>query len=596
MARLFRRFILRGGNFIPAALILALAVGAPGCTSKSKNEPPGTLHLASIAKIKGLDPAFADDLYSGLEVQKGYDSLYQYHYLKRPFQLIPNLAESMPEMSADRKTLTIKLKKGVVFHDDPCFKESGGKGREFIAEDVVYTYKRLADPKINSTGWWIFDEKIVGLNEWREAASKAGKADYAAAVEGLKAVDPYTIQIKLTKKSEQFIYFLAMTFASIVPREAVAFYDKEFLNHVVGTGPFRLEEFHGSSKIVWVRNPTYRKDLYPSEGEPGDKEAGLLEDAGKQLPFADKLVMTIYEESQPLWLNFMKGNLDFVAIPKDNFGVAVTPSKELAPEFVQKGIKLQKTPMLDITHYSFNMHDPLMGKNKYLRQAMSLAYDSGPLIELFYNGRAVAAQGPIPPGLAGYDKDFKNPHRQFNLAKAKELMAKAGYPDGKGLPPIEYVTQSDSTNRQMTEYAQKSFGAIGVTLKVNTYSWPEFQASVKNKKGQLWSFAWGADYPDAENFLQLFYSKNVSPGPNDANYANPEYDKLYEKALTLPDSAERTAIYKKMVSLLSEDCPWIFGVHRLRYDLNHPWLKNYKYHDVEHSRHKYLRVDPALKK
>lgn len=563
------------------------------CTSKTKSDPPGTLRLSLSSKIKGMDPIFADDLYSGTEVARTYEGLLQYHYLKRPYVLVPNLAEAMPEISKDGKTLTFKLKKGVLFQDDPCFKESSGKGREMTAEDVVYSFKRLADPKLMSSGWWLFDGKIAGLNEWRET-SKDG-ANYAAPVEGLKAIDRYTVQITLKQRNSQFIYALAMPFSFVVPREAVEHYGKEFINHPVGTGPFRIQEFNPNSKLVWVKNPTFRKETYPSEGEKGDKEAGLLDDAGKPLPFADKMIVQIFEESQPMWLTFLSGKLDAAGIPKDNFQQAVTPNKDLSPDLKAKGIQLTKSADLDITHYSFNMADPLLGKNKYLRQAMSLAYDQAQYNELFYNGRAVAAQGPIPPGIEGYDPEFKNPFRQYNVARAKELMAKAGYPDGKGLAPLEYNTLADSTSRQSAEYAQKMFGAIGVQLKVNTYSWPEFQASVKNKKGQIWSFAWAADYPDAENFLQLFYSKNVSPGPNDSNYRNPEFDKLYEQALQLPDSPERTALYKKMVALIVEDCPWIFGAHRIVFSLTQPWLKNFKRHAFDHGAAKYYRVDPALK-
>jgi len=552
--------------------------------------------LASPEKIKGLDPAHADDLYSGTEVGRVYEGLLQYHYLKRPYVLIPNLAESMPEISADGKTLTFKLKKGVLFQDDASFKETGGKGRELTAEDFIYSFKRLADPKVASSGWWVFDEKIAGLNEWRDAASKAGTTDYAKPVEGLKAMDRYTLQLKLTKRSAQFLYSLAMSFTCAVPHEAVEHYGKEFLNHPVGTGPFRLEEYNPASKLVWVKNPTYRKELYPSEGEPSDKENGNLVDAGKPLPFSDKLVVQVFVEQQPQWLTFLSGKLDASSIPKDNFAQAITSGKELTPELKEKGIRLIIAPGLDITHDTFNMVDPLFGKNKFLRQAISLAINEEPIIELFYNGRAIPAQGPIPPGIEGYDPEFKNPYRQFNLAKAKELLAKAGFPDGKGLAPIEFATVASSTSRQMTEYFEKSLSAIGVKVKVNSYSWPEFQAAVRNKRAQMWGQAWSADYPDAENFLALFYGKNVSPGPNDSNYQNPEFDRLYEKALTLQDTPARTAIYKQMVKMLVEDAPWIFGVHRLGYGLVQPWLKNYKQHDFDHSKAKYYRVDPSLKK
>ncbi len=572
-------------------------LGSAGCTSKSNQDPPNTLRMATSSKIKSLDPIYADDLYSGTEVSRVYEGLLQYHYLKRPYVLIPNLAEAMPQVSADGKTLTFKIKKGVVFQDDASFKQTGGKGRELVAEDFIFSFKRLADPKNTSPGWWVLDGKIIGLNEWREEASK-GAADYAKAVEGLKAVDRYTLQITLKQRSAQFLYTLAMPFTSVVPREAVESYGKDFLNHPVGTGPFRIEEYSGptAGRLVWVKNPTYRTELFPSEGEEGDKEKGLLADAGQPLPRAEKLIVQVFEESQPMWLTFLSGRLDAAGIPKDNFQQAVTANKELSPELKEKGIVLAKTADIDVTHFSFNMKDPLFGKNKLLRQALSLAYDETQFIDLFYNGRAISAQGPIPPGIAGHDPNFKNPYRQYNVAKAKDLLAKAGYPNGEGLPPIEYATLSDSTSRQSTEYAQKMFGAIGVKLKVNNYSWPEFQSAVKNKKGQIWSFAWSADYPDGENFLQLFYSKNASPGPNDSNYSNPEFDKLYEQALQMSDTPARTALYKKMTEILVEDCPWIFGAHRIAFSLTQPWLKNYKRHAFEHGTAKYLRVDSALKK
>ena len=576
------------------AVSAMVVIGLQGCTKKDK-DPANTIHLALPEKIKGMDPAQADDLYAGSQVHLVYESLYQYHYLKRPYQVIPNLAAAMPEISADGKTWTIKLKNNVLFQDDAAFKATNGKGREMTADDVVYSFKRLADPKVASSGWWLFDGKIQGMNEWRDAASKAGKTDYGTPIEGLKALDRYTVQIKLTNRSAQFIYALAMPFTSVAAKEVVETYGTEFLNHPVGTGPFKMSEYNPASKLVYIKNPTYRDEVYPSEGEPGDKEKGLLNDAGKKLPLADKVVYSIIVEDQPRWLNFMQGNLEVTAIPKDNFAQAVTSTQDLTPEMKSKGIVLHKDPSLDVTHESFNMADPFMAKNKLLRQAMSTALDPGPMIELFYNGRAIAAQGPIPPGLAGYDPNFKNPYRQFNLEKAKELLAKAGFPEGKGLQPIEYATTSSSTSRQMNEYLQKQMSAIGVQIKFNTYSWPEFQAAVKNRKGQMWGFAWGADYPDAENFLQLFYSKNSSPGPNDANYSNPEYDKLYEKALALQDSPERTAIYQAMQKMLVEDCPWIFGVHRLSYGLSQKWLKNYKYHEFEHNRVKYFSIDPALK-
>ncbi len=591
--------MMNAKNAVVVLSVVAFGLVAPtlsGCTKKNDRDPTNTFYTSSTAKIKGLDPAFADDLYSGLEVMRIYEGLLQYKYLKRPYQLEPALAEAMPTISKDGKTYTFKIKKGVIFQDDKAFKATNGKGRVLTAEDFVYSIKRLADPKLNSPMWWLFDNKVEGLNEWREAAQKAGKTDYSAAVSGLRAIDANTLEIKLKNRSYQFIFALAMPASSVVAREVVEEYGEEFLNHPVGTGPFKIAEYNPNSKIVYVKNPNFRKEVYPSEGEADDQARGLLADAGKPLPLVDKIVMSVHVESQPQWLNFMQGNLDVAPIPKDNFGQAVTPSKDLSPEMKSKGIELFKEPSLDITHTSFNMTDPVVGKNKFLRQAISMAINVPEQIELFYNGRAISAQGPIPPGLAGYSETLNNPYKEYSLEKAKELLKKAGYPDGKGLAPLEYLSLADTTARQMTEYFQKAMGALGIQVKVQTFSWPEFQQSLKNKKGQMWSFAWGADYPDAENFLQLFYSKNAAPGPNDSNYSNPEFDRLYEKSLTMNDSPERTALYKKMSAIVIEDTPWVFGVHRVTYGLTHPWIKNYKPHEFNHGMSKYYRIETSLRK
>ena len=243
------------------------------------------------------------------------------------------------------------------------------------------------------------------------------------------------------------------------------------------------------------------------------------------------------------------------------------------------------------------MSDPLLGKNKLLRQALALAYDAASSIDLFYNGRAILAQGPIPLGFSGYDENYKNPYRQYNLAKAKELLAKAGYPDGNGLPELDYLTLSDSTSRQFSDFDEKQFAAIGVKIKIDSFSWPELVAAIKNHKGQLFAgSAWIADYPDAEDMLQVFYSKNGPPGPNDGSYSNPEFDKLYEKSLTLTDCPERTAIYKQMVDILAEDCPAIFMAQRIQYSMVQPWIKNFKLSRFDLGFARYLRIDESARK
>ena len=242
-----------------------------------------------------------------------------------------------------------------------------------------------------------------------------------------------------------------MPFASIVPHEAVEEYGKEFPLHPVGTGPFRLSEFNPDSRIVWSRNPSFRKELYPSEGEPGDREEGLLHDAGKPLPLSDSVVFDVITEQQAMWHNFLSGKVDVAPVPKDSYSRTITPGKELTQEMRGKKLRLIKSPGLNVTHASFNMSDPLLGKNKFLRQALSMAYDQATYIDILYNGTAIPAQGPIPPGISGFDASLKNPYRRFNLVKAKELLVKAGFPGEKAcllwsMPPWRTIRDISRLN------------------------------------------------------------------------------------------------------------------------------------------------------
>lgn len=564
-----------------------------GCTKKVDDKDT-TINAVLKANVKGLDPIRANDLYSSMVIMQMFEGLLQYHYLKRPYTLQPGLAESLPTVSDNGLTHTFKIKKGVKFHDNPAFPE--GKGREITSEDFIYSFKRLADPRNASEGFWIFDGKIKGLNEWADAV-RAEKADYDTPVEGLQAPDKHTLVIKLNQPYYQLYYTLAMPFATVVPREAVEKYGAEFINNPVGTGPFMLEkpsDWIRNSKITLKKNPTWRGETYPSEGEAADSDKGLLADAGKPIPFAEKIVFSELTEDQPRWQNFMKGNFEFVEIPNDNFDSAVDKENPKAPaaELAKKGIRLDITPNADVVYIGINMRDPILGKNKDLRHALSLAQDSDTLVAKFYNGRGVAAQGPVPPGLDSYDANYKNPHAEFNIDKAKAALAKAGYPEGKGLPELTYEVLSDAKSRQQAEFFANNMAAIGIKININPSTWPQFQEKIKTGKAQLFGIAWGADYPDAQNFFQLFYSKNMSPGPNDTSFKNAEFDKLYEKALTLPPGKERDAVYVKMRDIVVEETPWIFNIHRLGYYVSHGWLQNFKFNDIQLDYFKYLRVDP----
>lgn len=579
---------------VKSILLLGILVLGVSCTKKD-NFKEKVLNLTVAAKIKGLDPVNTGDTYSSNEVARVYEGLLQYHYLKRPYELIPNLAAEMPKVSEDGLTYTFKIRKGVKFHDNKCF--PNGKGRELRASDFVYSIQRMADARNVSVGWWLLDEKIVGLNEWRERNKSAEKTNYDDLdIPGLKALDNYTLQFKLKQPYPQFLYSLAMSYTYAVPREAVEFYGKEFLNNPVGTGPYITGTFTQTNTLKYEANPNYRDMFYPSEGAPGDKEKGLLESAGKKLPLVKKIVVNILPEDQPRWLAFRKGKSDFNGIPKDNFESTVTPDKGLSEEFIKQGVELEITPDLDITYIVFNHDDPLFKDNVKLKRAMSLAYDNTEANKLFYNNTGIEAQTPIPPGIGGYDENYKNPYMQYDLEKAKKLLAEAGYPNGEGLPEITYDTLSKTVSRQMAESFQKNMAAIGVKIKINTNTWPQLTQKVKKRKAQMYGMAWLGDYPDAENFLQLIYGPNQSPGPNGANFDVPEFNKEFAIVTKMQPGSERAERYAKLAQKFSEQVPWILGVHRTSFVLKHSWLKNYKFSTFNYGNVKYWDIDLKKKK
>ncbi len=561
--------------------------------SKQNNFDEREINLISPEKIAGFDPINASDRYSGNEAGKVYEGLYEFHPLKRPYELMPNLAESLPTVSTDGLTYTFKIRKGVLFHDSPAFQ--GGTGREMKADDVVYSIKRLADPKLNAKGWWLLDDRIAGLNEWKTKYSTADATNYDEEIEGLKKIDDYTVQVKLKKPYPQFLYALAMPYTFVVAKEAVTHFGKEFLNYPVGTGPFILPKFEQSSMITYVRNPKFREKLYPSEGEEGDDKRGLLADAGKKIPLVDKINVHIITESQPKWLSFMKAKDDLLEVKDVNIQQSISPEKELKTEHKEKGVRLFMNPVLDVTYFAFN-HEEAIFKNKKLRQAMNLAFDRAGYNKIFHENTAFEAHGPTPPGLSGQRKEFKNPYIKYDIEQAKKVLAEAGYPGGKGLPTITVQTRSDTVSRQQVEFFEKSMEKIGINIDVGMNTWPELVNKVTKKQHQMYTMAWGADYPDAENFLGLLYCPNQSPGSNGANYCNAEFDAIYKVATIMQDSPERTAMYEKLNEMVALDLPWVIGFHRTDIYLAQAWLKNYKHMEFNHSQFQYLNVDLEVKK
>lgn len=555
-----------------------------GC-SQHRNLDEKVLYITAPSDIKGFDPMMASDVGSAAQIAKIYEGLLSYHWLKVPFELVPNLAESMPSISKDGMTYTFKIRKGIFFQDDPAF--PGGKGRELEAADFVYSIKRHADSKNQSTGWWVFDGKLVGLNEWRKKYENLPAANYDEEVEGVKALDKYTLQLKLAKVFPQFMYALAMPFSYVVAKEVVNKYGKEFINHPVGTGPFRLPVFDNRKHLVFTKNPTFREKFFPTEASAEYKE--MLSYAGKKLPLLDKIVVDVMVESQPAWLKFNKGQTDYLSIPKDNYNAAIKDNK-LSKEMADKGMLLKITPGLDVYFIGFNFDNKIF-QNIHLRRAMSLAFDAKMANELFYNNTGFPAESVAPPGIAGNDPAFKNPWRGPNIELAKKLLAQAGYPEGKGLPEITLDTFNSTSARQKAEFFQKQMERIGIKIKVVTNLSPELQSKIKKRSTMMIDYGWIGDYPDTENFLQIFYGPNSSPGANSSNYNNPEFNKQYEIVAKMQDSPERTALYTKLNQFLANEAVAIFTVHTQSYMLQQKWVKNYHDSDFIFDFHQYIDVD-----
>ncbi len=548
------------------------------------------------ANLKTFDPAQASDSYSNQCQFQVYECLFEYKYLTRPYDVEPCLASAMPEISDSGKVYTIHLRSDVEFQDDACF--PNGKGRRVTADDFVYSIKRMTDVRTQTFGWWIFDGKVKGLDAFRKESENLPPfpdsihpALYDREVEGLRTLNDSTVQMTLTKPYPYFKYILAMPYAAIIPHEAVEHYGEEFLNHAVGTGPFVLKEWRRGLRLVFERNPKYHHGFYPTQGEPGDSAAGLLADAGKPVPFIDRAEIYIYQETQPMWLNFLRGNLDRGGIPKDNYSQAITSEHVLRPELAQKGIQLNRLQQLDISYICFNTDNPLLGGNKKLRQAMQLGYDVETVIDRFYNGRGIRAQSLVPPGLFGYDSTFRNPYAHYDVEAARKLLADAGYLNGAGLPELSYLTLANTDARQRGEHFAQNMAALGIHIKVESCTWPEYLERLRRKKFELVGASWQADYPDPENFLQLLYGPNAPPGENNASYHNPEYDALYQRMSVMPDSPERMVIIQRMKTILSEDCPWILMSHRTTELLTYDRVRNVKPHPVLEAPLKYYRVD-----
>ncbi len=574
--------------------LAALAVLAGVAWPSVQAQQPKVLRLAFTKAETSLDPARIVDLYSRNLTAHIFEALYQYDHLARPSKIKPLTADGMPQASADFKVWTVKIKPGIYFADDPAFK---GQKRELVAEDYVYSLKRMVDPANKSpivAG--VLDSKYLGLAALREAALKANKPfDYDAPVEGLRAIDRYTLRYTLEEPRPRFLEGLAGSdLSGAVAREVVEFYGDKIDGHPVGTGPFRLKSWRRSSEIVLERSPFFREMLYDAEPAADDAagQAILARFKGRRLPMVDEVRVSIIEESQPMWLSFLNGQVDALAtnagrVPPDFLAQAM-PGGKLAPYLVKRGIQGTRTLNPDAGLVLFNMEDPLVGgytpDKIALRRAISLAYDVSAEINQIRRG-GTAAQSPVVPHTSGYDPKFKSEMGEYSPAKAKALLDTYGYvdrdgdgwrdlPDGKPLV-LEMATEPDQFKRKFDELWKKNMAAVGLQIRFKPAQWPENLKAARAGKAMLWVLGSSAAAPDGQGSLSRLYGPQ-SGSQNLARFKLAEFDRLYDRMREIPDGPEREQLFLQAKRLAVTYMPYKITAHRTEADMLQPWVAGYR--------------------
>jgi len=601
-----------------ATLLLATLAAVPAAWAQAAPKPDAqplkVLRYAFRVAESGFDPAQITDLYSRTIAAGIFDAPYEYAFLSRPARMRPATAAAMPEVSADFKTFTVRIRPGIYFADDPAF---NGTRRELTAEDYVYSVKRHYDPRWKSGGLYVFENaKILGLSELRRKAIEEKKPfDYDTPVEGLRALDRYTFQVRLGEASPRFMsIFTDGSFTGALAREVVEFYGDKIGEHPVGTGPFRLAAWKRSSRIVLARNPGYREVAYDESPPAGDSaEARRLQAVaqqfkGRRLPLVDEVQIAIIEENQPRWLSFLNAEADVLEELPADFATVAIPNNRLAPNLAKQGIQMVRYPRADVAVSYFGMENPVVGGNQprqvALRRAISLAVDVDREIRLVRRGQAIPAQGPIAPETTAYDPKFKSEMGDFDRARAKALLDMHGWvdkngdgwrdlPDGQPLV-LEYATQPDQQNRQLIEQWKKNMDAIGIRIEFRTAKWPENLKASRAGKLMMWGVGWSGG-PDSDTFLALGYGPNKGQA-NHARFDLPAFNKLYEQQRGMPDGPERNAVIADAARLMVAYMPYKVHVHRIFTDLAQPWVLGYHRNIFVRDFWKYVDIDPARQK
>ena len=592
------------------SLLFALfaLLAAAGVSHAAPAEPPKTLRYAFRIAETSFDPGYISDLYSRIVAANMFDAPLEFEFLANPVRLRPNTAEQMPEVSADFKTFTFRIKRGIYFADDPAFK---GQKRELTAADHVYSLKRHYDPRWKSGNLYQFESaRLLGLSELRQELIAAKKPfDYDRPVEGAKVLDRYTFQIRTATPNPRLLYLFAdPSVLGAVAREVVEAYGDKTGEHPVGTGPFRLVQWQRSSRMVLERNPNYREVHYDEHPPQGDArlQAVAAHFKGRRLPMVDRVEVSIIAENQPRWLSFLNGAQDLIEEVPPEFAESAMPNDELAPHLRKRGITIVRYPRVDVSVSYFGMENPVVGGYEphkvALRRAIALAIDVDKEIRLVRHGQAIPAQSPVGPQTWGYDPAFKSEMSEFSVARSRGLLDLHGYvdrdgdgwrdqPDGSPLV-LQYNSQPDQFNRQLIEQWQKNMQAIGVRMEFKLAQWPENLKSSRVGKLMMWGLGWSATAPDANEFLALGYGPNKGQA-NHARFDLPAFNALFERQTVLPDGPERAALVNEAKMLMVAYMPYKVHVHRIFTDLAQPWVQGYHRNVFVREFWRYVDVDAA---
>jgi ABC-type transport system substrate-binding protein len=558
------------------SLLAAIAAStAPPVVAADWADPAKVLRIAFPTDVTGFDPAATQETYATLVEQKIFDALYVWDYLARPYKFVPSIATGMPEISADGRVWTIRIRPGVYFADDPAF---AGKKRELTAADFVYAWKRIVDPRVRSPNSDLLDHKIVGLDAAVAKAKPSGRFDYDAEIQGLRAADRYTIRLELVDPDYTFLELLDSAALRAVAREVIEKYGDasgRAMNHPVGSGPYRLKEWQAGHRIILEANPGYRDERFPPAPANADAAIKAVADSmkGKRIPQIGRIDIAIIEETSPGLLMFNAGELDMLQVSGDIAPKMIDGKGNLLPEYAARGMRLERATELAVTFAYFNMEDPVVGgytpEKIALRRAVCSAYNLPDEIRVIRNGQALAATQPLPPDVEGHVRGYKG-LSPYDPATARALLDKFGYrdrdgdglrelPDGRPLT-IRQTTLVGAVYRQYDDLWLRSMREVGIRMEFPVQTFPEAFKAAHAGQIQMSSFGWNGDI--ADDFMRLFYGPYAGAG-NLSRFRNAEYDALYEKSRRTADTAERNKLYEAMTRIVSAQAPWCTNAYRI---------------------------------